>query len=136
MAILDLKMKFGIHLGNIQFKWVPAVNTNFLPLDYITSKGGVKRGFRQGADIINDMEIGDEFRETIQQQNLIFGRFSDNYSLDLDYVKRTGHKLWVFLHVWANNRNSVSKRATLIMHNAQVTWFHREMAQGKNFAIC
>lgn len=126
MPVLSLSMKVAIY-QNHKWRWIPDTRNGF-NLDFIAAKGGEIRCFRSGQNVDNEMIIGSEFTEAKMLGNLIVGRFSDGFSLDLANISRTQELIGVGASVFAGSR-----LISLVINKAKITWFNRSMAKGKNY---
>lgn len=131
MSKLSISMKVSL-LEKNRWRWIPGNNPADagFTLDFIAAKGGEVRNFKNGQAVYNDMIIGSELTEAKFLGNLIVGRFSDGFSLDLANISRTQESVNIGVTIFAG-----SQRINFIAKNTKITWFSRSMAQGKNYEV-
>jgi hypothetical protein len=129
MSKLKLTMKVSM-LQNHNWRWIPTNGSEGFELDFMAAKGGELRRFDNDQAIPNDMIIGSEFTEAKFLGNLIVGRFSDGFSLDLANLSRTQEFINIGVTVFAGLR-----AINFLAKNAKISWFNRTIAKGKNYEL-
>jgi hypothetical protein len=126
MPKINISMKIQIKQNNV-WRWIPTGNNHFA-LDLIAAKGGELRSFRNNQDVQNELIIGSEFTEAKFLGNVVLGRFSDGFSLDLLNLSRTQETINAGVTVWAEK-----KRVSMVIKSGKISWFSRSMAKGQNY---
>lgn len=115
MNKLDLSMSIEVYLGQNEYNRIPRIESKWMTIDAFTSKGGALRGFTNGMEVLNEMEVGDEIRETIQQENLIVYRKSDEYTSQIYQAWRNQRIISVWFSI------ELSQYTTLSLYYAKIS---------------
>ncbi len=128
MGKIELDMKIVIPyriLDRWELKYIPAKgNPEGIALNYFFSEGGVARGFINGDSIENEMEIGDELRQTITQGNLIVSCGTGRYLTELiTQLSKPDQIFHVLMKVDIYTDNYQKKSVIITIWDAKVSSF-------------
>lgn len=115
--------------------WLKQANTwRYVPLDggfkldFIAAKGGELRKLSYHQMIPNEMIMNSEIQDAKTFGNIVIGRFSDAYSLDLLNFSRTQEYLGATIKVKTDQ-----KCVELQIDYGKITFFARSNAKGLNY---
>lgn len=127
MSKIDLQLKILIPyriFDRWEYHYIPPPRMEGIKLNYFFSEGGVARGFINGDSIQNEMEIGDELRQTITQENLIVSCGTGTYLKELiTRLSKPEQFFHVLMKVGIHSDNYVQKSVIISIAYAKVTSF-------------